>query len=307
MRLRYKYKVLPEGLIPRLITRTYPLSTDQVRWRRGVVLSTEGTRVLVRANTADAQVEVTVIGDEDRRNRPVKLILNHFQHIHRDVQGLDPKELVEVEGRRDVYKLVQVLEIDERESKVTTVESDRGSVTIDHTRALNRISAPAARNPLQPQLKLFLGYSHKDSRLKDVFRENLALLEADGLITPWFDGQILPSAEWDKEIRRELEEADLVVFLVSVPFLSSKYIRGVEMRCAVERRNAGKVELVAVILDAELDWESRDFARYQVLPRDVNVKAVRSWRRHADAFNNVEQELRRLIKIRASNKTSLGG
>jgi internalin A len=296
VRLRYEYKALPEGLIPRFITRTYPLSADQARWHGGVVLSLEGARALVRANATENQIEVTVIGAEGGRNRLVKLIRNHFQYIHRDVQGLDPKELVEVEGRRGVYKSVQVLEVDERESKVTTVESDRGSVTIDQTRELNRISDPAARNPLQPRLKLFLSYSHKDARLRDVFRENLALLEADGLITSWFDGQILPSAEWDKEIRRELQEADLVVFLVSVPFLSSKYIRGVEMRCALERRLAGKAELVAVILDAQCDWKSRDFARYQVLPREVNVKAVRSWRRHADAFTHVEQALRQLIQ-----------
>jgi hypothetical protein len=83
--------------------------------------------------------------------------------------------------------------------------------------------------------------------LRDVFRENLALLEADGLITSWFDGQILASAEWDKEIRRELEEADLVIFLVSTTFLNSKYIKGVEMDTALRRRASGEAELVAVI------------------------------------------------------------
>jgi hypothetical protein len=77
---------------------------------------------------------------------------------------------------------VEVLEIDERESNEG--ESDRDSVTILQTRELNRISAPAARNPLQSRLKLFRSYSHKDARLLDVFPENLALLEADGLITP---------------------------------------------------------------------------------------------------------------------------
>jgi hypothetical protein len=133
-----------------------------------------------------------------------------------------------------------------------------------------------------------------DARLRDVFRENLALLEADGLITPWFDGQILPSAEWDTEIRRELEDADVVVFLVSTSFLSSRYIRGVEMVSALKRRAAGEAELVAVILEADCAWKGRDFTRYQVLP--PGVKAVRSWLRHADAFNKVEQELRRLIE-----------
>ena len=155
MRLRYEYKALPEGLVPRFITRTYPLSVDQARWHGGVVLSSEGSRALVRANITENRIEVTVIGAEVGRDRLVKLIRNHFQYIHRDVQGLNPKELVEVEERRGIYKSVQVLEVDERESKVTTVESDEGSVTIDQTRELNRISDPAARNPLQPATQAF--------------------------------------------------------------------------------------------------------------------------------------------------------
>src|SRR5262249_41789514 len=77
VRLRYEYKVLPEGLVSRLITRTYPLSTDQVRWRGGVVLSMEGARALVRANAVEARIDVTVIGEEEGRNRLVKLIRNH--------------------------------------------------------------------------------------------------------------------------------------------------------------------------------------------------------------------------------------
>jgi hypothetical protein len=83
--------------------------------------------------------------------------------------------------------------------------------------------------------------------------KTLPLLEADGLITPWFDGQILPSAEWDKEIRREVEEADIIVFLVSTSLLRSKYIRSVEMERAVKRRDLREAELVPVILEADCE------------------------------------------------------
>jgi hypothetical protein len=76
-----------------------------------------------------------------------------------------------------------------------------------------------------------------------VFQENLALLEQDGLLEWWFDGKILPSAEWDKEIRNELEKADVIVFMVSTNFLISKYTKGVEMKHALERREAGKRNL----------------------------------------------------------------
>ena len=268
----------------------------------------EGARALVRANAEDAEINVTLIGDEDGRNRLVKLIRNHFQHLHRDIQGLNPKELVEVKGHRGVYKSVKVLEIDELKSKVktvvTTVESDKGSLSIDQTRELNRISAAAARDPQQRKLKLFLSYSRKDAKLRDVFQDNLALLEADGLVEWWFDGEILSSADWDKEIRQELQDADIVVFLVSTSFLVSQYVRGVEMSIALKRRAAGEAELVAVILESDCDWKGRDFARYQVLP--TGAKAVRSWPRHGDAFNNVEQGLRALINEKLAGRGACG-
>jgi hypothetical protein len=169
----------------------------------------------------------------------------------------------------------------------------RTSLVSVASKAPNLPALAASRNAQWPRFKLFLSYSHKDARLYGVFQENLALLEADGLITTWFDGKILPSAEWDKEIRRELDDADIIVFLVSTPFLRSEYIRGVEMDRSLKRRAAGEAELVAVILE-DCDWKGRDFTRYQVLP--PGVKPVRSWPRHADAFNSVEQQLRLLIK-----------
>ena len=81
-----------------------------------------------------------------------------------------------------------------------------------------------------------------------------------------------------------------MVFLVSTTFLNSKYIQGVEMDTALRRRGAGETEIVAVILETDCGWKGREFTQYQVLP--PGVRAVRSWPRHADAFNKVEQELR---------------
>jgi internalin A len=188
---------------------------------------------------------------------------------------------------------VATLELDEQKRGVTTIETKAGSVAIDQTRELNRISAPAARDPQQRRLRLFLSYSHKDAGLRDVFQENLALLEQDGLLEWWFDGKILPSAEWDKEIRSELDKADVVVFMVSTTFLNSKYIRGVEMTRALARRKADEAELVSVILE-DCAWKERDFTKYQLV--QPGGRAVRGWSRHRDAFNEVEKALRKLIK-----------
>jgi internalin A len=291
LRLRYKYKVLPEGLLPRFITRTYPLSAGQLRWRGGVVLEMDGAQALVRAG--GPQVNAAIIGDDEGRQRLAKLIRNHFAHIHADLKGLEPEELVEVEGHPGNFKSVATLERDEQKpGAVTTIETKEGSVPIDQTRELNRISAPAARDPQQRRLRLFLSYSHKDAGLRDVFQENLALLEQDGLLEWWFDGKILPSAEWDKEIRSELEKADIIVFLVSTTFLNSKYIRGVEMTRAVERRKASETELVSVILE-DCVWKEREFTKYQLV--QPGGKPVRGWNRHRNAFNDVEKALRKVV------------
>jgi len=51
-RLRYCYMALPEGLLPRFITRTYPLSEGQPRWVNGVILEENGCRVRIPLNPA---------------------------------------------------------------------------------------------------------------------------------------------------------------------------------------------------------------------------------------------------------------
>jgi internalin A len=292
LRLRYVYKALPEGLLPRFITRTYPFSTGNVRWRNGVILQMEGARALTRADPGAAQVNVTIIGDHEGRQRLAKLIRNHFLHIHSDVRGLNPRELVEVDEHPGIFKSVETLMIDEQARRMTTVETKAGTVPINHTRELNRISAPAARDSQQPRLRLFLSYSHNDAKLRDLFGGNLALLEADGLIEWWFDGRILPSSAWDSTIRRELELADIVVCLISTDFLESKYIKNVEMPRAIERRESGETEIVSVLLE-DCAWQDRPFTKFQMIrPGD---KSVRKWSRHRDAFNEVEKSLRKII------------
>ena len=88
--------------------------------------------------------------------------------------------------------------------------------------------------------------------------------------------------------------------------ISLPSVQGVEMDTALRRRAAGETEIVALILEADCGWKGREFTQFQVLP--PGVRAVRSWPRHADAFNKVEQELRLLInKILATRVVGSAG
>ena len=84
---------------------------------------------------------------------------------------------------------------------------------------------------------------------------NLEVLKMDGLVSWWFDGQAAPSSEWDAEIRRELEEADIIVLMVSTAFLSRPYIRGVELGRAIQRKVAGDAEIFLLVLEPTCAWK----------------------------------------------------
>jgi internalin A len=314
IRMRYIYDVVPEGLLPRFIVRTNPLSESSPRWRHGVVLLLDGASALVRVEPRDRRVSVVAIGEPAARLRLVKLVRGHFAQMHAVLLGFHPREELEVAGHPGVFKDIKVLERNERKHALTTVDTDDGSIQIDQTAQLNRVSAPAARDPAHPRAKLFVSYSHKDARLFDVFKTNLEVLRMDGLVSWWFDGQIRPSSEWDHAIRHELEEADIIVLMVSVAFLSRPYIRGVELSRAVQRKTAKEAEILILVLEPECPWKQKrkvkqlpkhahsgvpteeveiDLSQFQaLLPKNLSVQR---WPMRPAAFNHVDSALRELI------------
>ena len=83
LRFRYVYPVIPEGLIPRFIVRTYTLSESQPRWRTGVVLEFESHRALVKADREAKTVEIDVRGPTASGRRDLLAIIrSNFAEIH---------------------------------------------------------------------------------------------------------------------------------------------------------------------------------------------------------------------------------
>ena len=92
-------------------------------------------------------------------------------------------------------------------------------------------SSTAAATPAP--VSLFYSYAHEDEPLRDELQRHLKILQLRGLIAPWHDRAILPGQAWDREIHAELQRAELVLLLLSVDFLSSDYILGVELKTAL--------------------------------------------------------------------------
>ena len=75
------------------------------------------------------------------------------------------------------------------------------------------------------KLKLFISYSHLDNGDEnpyiEQFKKHIVPLKDKGLIEDWYDREILPGKDYQKEIDNNLEDADIICLFISADFLSS--------------------------------------------------------------------------------------
>ena len=68
---------------------------------------------------------------------------------------------------------------------------------------------------------LFYSYSHKDAKYRDDMETALSGLKREKLLKDWSDLNILPGQTISKEIRKKIDEAEILVFLLSPDFIAS--------------------------------------------------------------------------------------
>ena len=161
--------------------------------------------------------------------------------------------------------------------------------------AAGTASLTSATAKITGPIRLFYSYSHKieDETLRDELEEALALLKRQGLISGWHDRKIGAGDEWKGAIDKNLEEAQVVLLLVSASFLASDYCWDVETKRAIERHDQGEAKVIPVIL-RPCDWHGAPFGKLQSLPKDG--KAVTSWTNKDEAWTDVALGIRRAIE-----------
>ncbi|MBN9519828.1 toll/interleukin-1 receptor domain-containing protein [bacterium] len=102
--------------------------------------------------------------------------------------------------------------------------------------------------------KVFYSYARKDADLRQALAKHLTPLRDEGLITDWYDDGVELGQDFNAEIRAKLEEADLILLLVDVDFLSSEYIKTHELPVALEREKEGRARVVPILVDYFENW-----------------------------------------------------
>ena len=147
--------------------------------------------------------------------------------------------------------------------------------------------------PNEP-IKIFFSSAPEDAKLCEKIDRSLIVLQRQKLIEKWNKKEILSGDNWSKEIDNRLNEAQIILLLVSDNFIASNYCYDLEMERAMERHENGEARVIPIILRQCL-WEELPFAKLRSLPS--NEVPICSWTKRNEAFYDVASGIQRVIHV----------
>ncbi|HSE18462.1 MAG TPA: toll/interleukin-1 receptor domain-containing protein [Pyrinomonadaceae bacterium] len=147
-------------------------------------------------------------------------------------------------------------------------------------------------------LAMVMIYSHKD---RNFLRHSQLLDFLQGLTTAegwefWWDEK-MDHPLFDDEIRKRLDDADVVICLISQPFLNSAYITTVEAKITFERLINEGILVVPVMLDACL-WEDTEWLK--ALHHFPTEGYLQSSRKKSEVYLEITKYIRKWYHNRAT-------
>jgi hypothetical protein len=294
-RLRYSYSALPEGLVARAIVRLHEFIEDgggkRKQWASGAILTRGGARALLRTDPQDRRVIVTVTGPVAARRHLAGLCQAELRDIHNEIRGLDPAEETFVRG---VWVSTETLEADQRNSRLTGINTKDGTIQIDPAEPNNAYSLWPSRDESVWKPKVFISYSKSNVKERKRLESELKVLKNEGLLAAhWHDRMIDPGDDWDDRIQSELAEADVVILLVSTAALATDYITKHEIPETLKRHAAKETVLLPVILE-RCRWEKSALAELNVLPE--KGLPLTKWNPRSEGWNSIVSGLEGVLK-----------
>jgi internalin A len=95
--------------------------------------------------------------------------------------------------------------------------------------------------------KIFISYSRKDVDYKDELKKHLNMLKIFDIADNWSCEEILIE-KWHDKIQKELQESDLIVYMLSANFFNSNYILEHEVKKGMEQVAANKNKKILCVI-----------------------------------------------------------
>lgn len=148
--------------------------------------------------------------------------------------------------------------------------------------------------------EVFISYSSKDKRYKDVLLKQLKVLAQQDIISTWHDGLIVAGQQWNAEIVEHLNSSRIILLLISPDFLTSDYVNKVELKLAAERHVRKEVCVIPVLVRNVNAWENQLFGELklgdlQAVPS--GKKFIIEWANRDKAFADVARGIQEAVEV----------
>lgn len=115
------------------------------------------------------------------------------------------------------------------------------------------------------RVRVFISYSHRDSRWLERLRTHLAPLWQDHDIEVWDDTKIRPGSKWREDIRNALDTASVAVLILSADFLASDFVRTNELPPLLQAAQEEGVLILPIIASPSLYLRNSALAQLQTV------------------------------------------
>jgi len=293
---------MPDSIFPRLMVKLHTFIDGDRRWRTGMVLhkpNVFSALSRVRWDKEDQKILIDVCGEE--RRRFLSFIRETVKEIVGTFTNLQYSELVPIPECREFLDYEGLVVAEKAGVKEVFVWQVKKNLSVSNL--LDGVEESAMRDETeQLPVKAFVSYSHQDAEHLKSLRAALSPLVRLQKLQLWDDRDINAGSDWEKVIFQQLDEADIVLCLVSADFVASDFCYKKEFSAALEAHHKGEKTIVPIML-RKTDWQDLPLEAIQGVPETWITSAANP----DEAWTAVSQLLRPAVEEAKQRKKALEG
>ncbi len=148
-------------------------------------------------------------------------------------------------------------------------------------------------SPTSQGMPIFFAYAREDEKMLKKLIAHFKLMELQGLIRFSYQWEMSGGDRRDLELERRLDEAQIILLLISSDFMNSPECYSIAKRAMERREEPNTVRVIPVILHPT-DLEDAPFKNLAFLPS--NDKSVEEWTSQDQAFLDIAKGIRKVVK-----------
>ncbi|HOY06329.1 MAG TPA: toll/interleukin-1 receptor domain-containing protein [Saprospiraceae bacterium] len=187
----------------------------------------------------------------------------------------------------------------QKQYKMDFLPEDPLAFVQELSRRWENYEAEAGQETQQAPVRAVFLYDREDEPWKVMLDKHFAVLKrAEGIHT-WDESMIGAGEETGEQIRQQLDQANLILLLVSSDFLASDKLYNEQLRQALQRSGEGKAYIIPILV-RPCAWEGAVFAKSKfILPRKQNP--IAAWDDKDAACRSIVLELEKYLPIIVEN------